>query len=234
MTESASQPLGVTYTDQSIPHYLNKYWAQRNFLFSKYNDGIWLNEESWFSATPEPIARSIAEHFANACNPRVVVDAFCGAGGNTIQFAQYCDRVIAIDVNPTTLACAQHNAEIYGVSDKIEFILGDFFDYVSHIQADAVFLSPPWGGPSYLMADIYDLDNMAPYNLPTLLKASRIISPNTALYLPRNSNREQIKSAAESTTTNSDCLVTYLFAKSKCKALCAYYGDLSISGNIRG
>jgi tRNA/tmRNA/rRNA uracil-C5-methylase (TrmA/RlmC/RlmD family) len=43
--------------------------------------------------------------------------------------------VIAIDVDPVKIACAKHNAKIYGVLDKIEFITGDFFSLspkVSH------------------------------------------------------------------------------------------------------
>jgi 23S rRNA G2445 N2-methylase RlmL len=35
--------------------------------------------------------------------------------------------VIAIDMDPVKIACAKHNAKIYGVLDKIEFITGDFF-----------------------------------------------------------------------------------------------------------
>jgi hypothetical protein len=44
--------------------------------------------ESWFSVTPE----CIAEHIAERCRCDIVVDAFCGAGGNSIQFAFTCAR----------------------------------------------------------------------------------------------------------------------------------------------
>ena len=44
--------------------------------------------ESWYSVTPEAIAQYTAKRMA--C--RVIVDGFCGAGGNTIQFAMTCDR----------------------------------------------------------------------------------------------------------------------------------------------
>jgi hypothetical protein len=42
--------------------------------------------ESWCSVTPE----RIAEHIAERCRCDIVVDAFCGAGGNSIQFAFTC------------------------------------------------------------------------------------------------------------------------------------------------
>lgn len=50
-----------------------------------------------------------------------------GCGGNAIQFAMTCDYVIAIDIDPIKIEMAKHNASIYGVSNKIEFICGDFF-----------------------------------------------------------------------------------------------------------
>ena len=38
--------------------------------------------------TPE----KIAEHIAERCRCDVIVDAFCGVGGNSIQFAFTCER----------------------------------------------------------------------------------------------------------------------------------------------
>ena len=59
--------------------------------------------------------------------------------------------MIAIDIDPEKIALARHNATVYGVADRIEFIVGDFFDVVPNITAaDVIFLSPPWGGPDYL------------------------------------------------------------------------------------
>ncbi len=69
----------------------------------------------------------------------------------SFQFAFTCERVIAIDIDPEKIALARHNATVYGVADRIEFIVGDFFDVVPNITAaDVIFLSPPWGGPDYL------------------------------------------------------------------------------------
>lgn len=40
----------------------------------------------------------------------LIVDGFCGVGGNAIQFAFTCERVIAIDIDPQKIAMARHNA----------------------------------------------------------------------------------------------------------------------------
>lgn len=83
------------------------------------------------------------------------MDAFCGAGGNTIQLAKVCKKVISIDIDPVKIELAKHNARVYGVLDKIEFVCADFFDAAESLKADVVFLSPPWGGPEYLYQAVY-------------------------------------------------------------------------------
>jgi trimethylguanosine synthase len=91
--------------------------------------------------TPE----RIAEHIADRCKCDVIVDAFCGVGGNAIQFAKTCKKVIAIDIRPDFIEQARNNARVYGVEDNIEFIVGDFFEiYPTLGNVDGVFLSPPY------------------------------------------------------------------------------------------
>ena len=166
--------LGDKIVDHLTPE--SSDFFQRHRLFSRYSEGCLLDEEGWFSVTPEAIANQIAER----CRCDTVIDAFCGVGGNTIAFAKVCERgertsitmrkrvepdfsvilVIAIDNSATRLALARHNAAVYGVVDRIEFILGDFISFAKSLQhpslsprrrpIDVVFLSPPWGGVDYL------------------------------------------------------------------------------------
>ncbi|KAK9368385.1 RNA cap guanine-N2 methyltransferase-domain-containing protein [Lipomyces kononenkoae] len=230
----------ISFSVKTIPNNLRRYWKNRFLLFSKYSEGIWMDEQSWYSVTPELVAKNIADHIYNSCRPSVVLDAFCGAGGNTIQFALLVDKVIAIEKNPVTLRCAKHNAEIYGVADKIEFIEGDFFELAPNIeatdgfitQADVVFLSPPWGGPQYFSYEVFDLNAMEPYDLTTIMNASRPISPHIAIYLPRNCNIEQLRDSieeyADSDYDDNTVLISYLHVRRQCKAICAYYGALAV------
>lgn len=66
-----------------VTQLVHKYWLQRYDLFSRFDEGIELDEEGWYSVTPECVAARHAER----CNGRVVVDCFTGCGGNAIQFA---------------------------------------------------------------------------------------------------------------------------------------------------
>lgn len=42
--------------------------------------------------------------------------------------------VIAIDLDPKKLDLAKHNAAVYGVADKIDFVKGDFFDLAHNLK----------------------------------------------------------------------------------------------------
>lgn len=62
--------------------------------------------------------------------------------------------VIAIDIDPKKIELARHNASVYNVEDRIEFIVGDFLELAPSLKGDVVFLSPPWGGPQYVKVSI--------------------------------------------------------------------------------
>jgi trimethylguanosine synthase len=103
---------------------ITKYWNQRLRLFHKFDQGIQLDEEGWFSVTPEQIAQHVAQFTHQQYAPRILLDAFCGCGGNAIQFAPIVtEQVVAVDVDRQKLRKAAHNARLYGIpSHRIVFI----------------------------------------------------------------------------------------------------------------
>jgi trimethylguanosine synthase len=120
------------------------------------------------------------------------------------------------------------------VADRIEFILSDYISFAnaylslpySSLEAakrkvDVVFLSPPWGGPSYLSGSTtpaavsptknplepsscaeshpsYSLSSIQPIHGAALFQLSRRITRNIAFYLPRNTVLEEINDLLES------------------------------------
>jgi trimethylguanosine synthase len=162
----------------------------------------------------------IATDLGALASPRAttLIDLFAGAGGNAIAFALSgrWDRVVAVERDPATLACAQHNATVMGVpAGHITWVLGDCFDYLAALATPAgsgteskvdgslafldpsaavVFGSPPWGGVSYRDHSIFDLEKMEPYGLPKLHVACKGF--DHALYLPRTSDLRQIAALA--------------------------------------
>eukprot|EP00062_Callorhinchus_milii_P006804 gi/632947716/ref/XP_007889188.1/ PREDICTED: trimethylguanosine synthase [Callorhinchus milii] len=202
---------------------LVKYWAQRYRLFSRFDEGIKLDQEGWFSVTPEKIAEHIAKRVMQHFHGVIIVDAFCGVGGNSIQFALTGNRVIAIDIDPVKIDLAQNNARVYGVEEQIEFILGDFMLLASDLKADVVFLSPPWGGPDYVNADIFDLKTMMSPDGCEIFRLSQKISPNIVYFLPRNADIEQVASL---TGPGGRVEIEQNFLNNKLKTITAYFGDL--------
>lgn len=184
----------------SLPKSLSSYYNQRHFLFSKFDEGVLLNNAQWFSTTPELVAEQVAQHlWSRFPDPTlVVVDAFGGAGGNAIQLAHYYNHVICIDIEPESIACAKQNAWVYGVSEKIQFVVGDCLEVLSRPEinsiTDIIFGSPPWGGPSYKShGGLFDLFKMEPLELKTIHREFSKLTDNLCYFLPKNSNLDQIK-----------------------------------------
>lgn len=103
--------------------------------------GARLDDEGRVSLTPESLAAALGRRFAGAR----VVDAGCGAGGNAIGFARAGCEVVAIERDADRLADARHNAGLYGVDDRIEFVHGDAAREAAARRADLLFCDPPWG-----------------------------------------------------------------------------------------
>ncbi|KAH8399010.1 hypothetical protein KR215_000304 [Drosophila sulfurigaster] len=198
-----------------------KYWFKRFSLFSLFDRGIRLDDESWFSVTPEKIAKQIAQRLASD----IVVDAFCGCGGNAIQFARSCRRVIAIDIDVNKLEMAKHNAAIYGVADKIEFIHADFLHFASstRLRADVVFLSPPWGGPNYQKSVFNIEEHLLPVGASQLMQYARRLSDNIGIYLPRSSSIKQVVALSN---VGQQCEVEHSYLDTRLVAITAYFGNV--------
>ena len=128
----------------------DKYWDQRYRFFKLYDNGIKLDCESWFSVTPETIAvhtaNRVASKFmtdsnhndtANKTSKEItILDAFCGCGGNAINFARQpaVRQVVCIDIDVEKLRLTANNAAVYGIpSDKLLLIHGDSMEIMRDI-----------------------------------------------------------------------------------------------------
>ncbi len=120
-----------------------------------------LDEQAKRSLTPEALALQLGQR---ATGLRVI-DACCGAGGNAIGFARAGCDVVAIELDCARLAMAKHNASVYGVGERIEFIAGDACEIVPRLKAELLFVDPPWG-------DRYDKARVSLAELPP---ASRLL-----------------------------------------------------------
>ena len=178
----------TVHSEQNPPEVPKKYWVQRYSLFSKFDEGIQLDTESWYSVTQEEIAAKIAKTCEDA---DLVLDAFAGAGGNVIQFAKN-SSVIAVDIDPHKLELLKNNSKVYQVEHKVQCLEGDFLEVGKTLESiDVVFMSPPWGGPEYCRAYSFDLKGIT----PSIYKVASVCSEltrNLIIYFPRNINPSQV------------------------------------------
>ncbi|KAF2813659.1 putative RNA methylase family protein [Mytilinidion resinicola] len=215
-----------------VPAEVQKYWAQRDTIFSEYSRGIWMTNDAWFGITPEPVANAISEHVSDGApkEKKIIIDAFAGAGGNAIAFALSgrWEQVFAIEKDPAVLKCAKHNAEIYGVEKKIWWYEGDCFEvlrtHLARTKDAIIYASPPWGGPGYREDNVFNLKTMEPYNLDTIYTAFAKVTKDIVLYLPRTSNLNQL---VKYTTEGKKLEVAHYCLKGASKAICVYFGDFT-------
>ena len=120
--------------------------TRRMRLFSRWYEGIQTDDEGLFSATAEALADEMVEGLSG-----VVLDGTCGVGALAIAAAKLPDvtKVIAVDIHERRLQMAAHNARIYGVEDRISFVVGRCEDQLALIEHDVLILDPPWGGRKY-------------------------------------------------------------------------------------
>jgi trimethylguanosine synthase len=158
-----------------------KYWDRRHTKFSKFDEGIQTDIEGLYSVGPE----EVADKNARKTGARIVVDGFCGIGGNTIGFAKHAEHVYAIEIDHERIEMAKNNLKVYGLEDKVTFIEGDYFEVAPTIQADAVFIAPPWGGPEYSQKQSFALEDFNPSGKAILDLAFNHF-PKVVLQIPKN------------------------------------------------
>ena len=74
------------------------------------------------------------------------------------------------------------------MQDRIEFIVGDYFEIIQTLRPDVVFLSPPWGGPEYLDQETFDLANMSGLDGIKIFNDAAKLTKNIAYFVPRNTD----------------------------------------------
>eukprot|EP00965_Chrysotila_dentata_P161970 5348752-Pleurochrysis_carterae.AAC.10 len=167
---------------------LYKYWRRRHELFSRFDRGIRLDAESWFSATPELVAVHTAKRLMIPHAPCLMLDGFGGAGGNAVHYAgqNLGGLVICIELDSTKAFMARHNARLYGVDGRIDFVIGDFTLLARCLRGDVLSLDPPWSCISANAAGSkVGLAEIQPCGAFSLLTISASCAPARVLKLPK-------------------------------------------------
>lgn len=120
------------------------YWNMRHRLFSKFDDAM-VDAHGLYTMIPEEWAKVMA----TCANGSTVLDVCSGIGSMSIAFARVGKTVTTVEIDDSRVTMARHNAQLYGVADKIDFRAGDITrkEVLQSLpaQIDTLWFDPPWG-----------------------------------------------------------------------------------------
>ncbi|OEL24381.1 hypothetical protein BAE44_0014603, partial [Dichanthelium oligosanthes] len=90
-----------------------------------------------------------------------------------------------------------------------------------------VFLSPPWGGPSYIQAPIYTLDMLQPKGGYATFQAAQKIAPNVIMFLPRTVDVNQVEELSWLSCPPLDFTSEESYVDHRLIGTTAYFGQIA-------
>eukprot|EP01053_Blabericola_migrator_P003155 Blabericola_migrator_1__3154@NODE_1920_length_3560_cov_242_651303_g1227_i0_p1_GENE_NODE_1920_length_3560_cov_242_651303_g1227_i0NODE_1920_length_3560_cov_242_651303_g1227_i0_p1_ORF_typecomplete_len672_score151_48Methyltransf_15/PF09445_10/1_2e34Methyltransf_31/PF13847_6/4_6e10MTS/PF05175_14/4_1e08Met_10/PF02475_16/1_5e07RNA_GG_bind/PF10258_9/4e07Methyltransf_25/PF13649_6/1_6e06Methyltransf_25/PF13649_6/5_2e03tRNA_U5meth_tr/PF05958_11/1_3e05Methyltransf_11/PF08241_12/0_00029Methyltransf_11/PF0824 len=123
-----------------------KAWNRRHFLWSRFSQGIQMDQTAWYEMIPEAYAKRVATRLRRAIELNVagggkiefdnsvpvktelrpILAACCGVGGDAVALARFTPaKVVCVDIIPEKIKLAKHNSAVYNVDERMEFICQD-------------------------------------------------------------------------------------------------------------
>lgn len=125
----------LLFQRQRYHHLALEYVGGKPFLVlpDVFNPGIF--------RTGEYLAMQFTDHISpDAC----VLDMGTGSGIGAIFAAQYTRHVTAVDINPEAVRCAQINATLNRVEDRVCVRQSDLFTVLEDARYDVILFNPPF------------------------------------------------------------------------------------------
>lgn len=72
-----------------------------------------------------------------------VLDVGCGSGAGGLMLAERAGAIVLADINPRAVVFARANAELAGVADRVDVVLGDLYAPVTG-ELDLIIANPPY------------------------------------------------------------------------------------------
>lgn len=163
-------------------------WDMRAALFTRIDEGIQFDEVGLIGAKLESAALRCAERLSGS----TALDVFAGIGGSAIALARSGKTVISMELDATRLRMARHNANIYGVGDRITFLQADARSILGTFRVDSIYLDPPWGGVEAAERPCFTLADFRPCAQP-LLETALATAASVAICVPPNFDFGELK-----------------------------------------
>jgi trimethylguanosine synthase len=173
------------------------FWNMRYSLFSKF-DETQVDAGGLYTMVPEAYALDMAK---NAKGNRIL-DVCSGIGSMSIAFARKNLNVTSVEIDQAKINMAHHNAKIYGVDDKINFVCGDITSRSTlnllPKDTDTLWMDPPWGSSvgDYLKKSIIRIEDLKLANTDLRDLARFIPCQYIMMRLPRNFDLKTIEAVS--------------------------------------
>lgn len=203
---------------------LYRYFNKRNYLFSKFEQGIEIDEESWYSVIPEAVSIYLRERFREKKVKRIF-EPFSGIGGIAIHLCDSFEEYIVNDIDPHKIKMLQHNMQVYKKSlNRLKFINSDFLA-IEPFQTDALIICPPWGGIETADYATKDLDSLMSPKLSDILIHAQKFAGEILLQLPKQTNLGNLIRVIQSVGLRPIFTVEKIMTNGKCSQLFFYLGS---------
>ena len=128
-------------------------WGQSTVTDALCGLAFELSPQSFFQVNPPQAERlyDAAIEAAQIQPDDLVLDAYCGAGTITLCAARKSSRTVGVEIVAPAIENANRNAQRNGLSDRVQFVLGDAADEIPAMVArglrpDVVITDPPRKG----------------------------------------------------------------------------------------
>lgn len=226
-----------------------RFYRGRHGLFDFIDDIIdKLDDETWFSITPSEIAKMHAKTICENPDILLILDSFCGVGGDILHFPK-STFLVGCDINRQRLETAIQLNKQHG-NTRCDFVLTDSVRGVRSCfrpqSFDAVYLSPPWGHTGIRCRQVQPifgsrkLSSLSVDGFSAFLRALRLTkNANVAYFLPRGMKESELTLLAEVSgdsrnfwvqvheSFDPDDETVSKKSKYKVRALTAYFGNLA-------
>lgn len=152
----------------------------------KFSKPIVADEDAYYMSCPEVVGQHLANRLSRFNS---AIELCCAVGMTAIQLAKKIGKVTAIDINPIKIDDAKQNAKLYGVEDKIEFIVGNVLNHnlLKNLQAEVAILDPDWSAEgTEKSAHVNDIDGTQPNMREMFNLTKRYITSNIVIRVPKN------------------------------------------------
>jgi hypothetical protein len=118
--------------------------------FPENNDKILIDDVGKYSISKPYAVEKITNIIKKNINPsdKTITDGFACIGGDTLGFSKIFKEVNSNELDKTRFEYLKHNMNTFNRTN-INFYNEDYFDLVTKLKQDVIYLDPPWGGVDY-------------------------------------------------------------------------------------